>query len=542
VFEFDEACREAKFRPGDFALVLTNDDGHSLADTDAKRWLRRKLMVELIDYDLAASPPRVTLASDLSWEKLENDRRAGAPLLDLDRVCVLDRASVDFNTRRVVSSLRALADGAGQSEFVLGALHGTVPSDWVAPLDADAGWADAIAPAMANRGYALNAEQEAAWRAVFERAVSVVWGPPGTGKTYLLAWMLIGMAAAARRAGRPLRILVTAATHRAIVNVLAKVARELESAGIESPLRAVKLAGRGSEADADLAGLDVDVIRDDHLPKELEAAVADGMPVVVGSTVWSLWKQMRDINRAETEKESDPEIPIRSLFDVIVIDEASQMKVPDALIALSSIRRGGRVVLCGDDRQLAPILHGSYPREETLFGSAFTHFAGHFGRMALRESRRMNRALVRWPRRLFYPGFVSMDPDRRLLLSADAGPADPLDALLWDVFLRPEDAVVFCSYEGFRATVRNPFEAGLVARIARLARGGMTDPATGDAYTAERFRSHALAVIAPHRAQNSAILGELIAGGWPRDELPVVDTVERMQGNERELIIVSYAV
>jgi superfamily I DNA and/or RNA helicase len=304
----------------------------------------------------------------------------------------------------------------------------------------------------------------------------------------------------------------------------------------------VKLAGRGSEADEDLAGLDVDVIRDDHLPRELDAAAADGMPVVVGSTVWSLWKQMRDINRAETEKDSGPEIPIRSLFDVIVIDEASQMKVPDALIALSSIRRGGRVVLCGDDRQLAPILHGSYPREETLFGSAFTHFAGHFGRMALRESRRMNRALVRWPRRLFYPGFVSMDPERRLSLSSDAAPADPLDALLWDVFLRPEDAVVFCTYEGFRATVRNPFEAGLVARIARLARAGMTDAATGDAYTAERFRSHALAVIAPHRAQNSAILGELIAGGWARDELPVVDTVEQMQGNERELIIVSYAV
>ena len=538
VFEFDEACREAKFRPGDFALVLTNDDGHSLADTDAKRWLRRKLMVELIDYDLAASPPRLTLASDWKWDKLEKDRA-----VDLDRVCVLDRAGVDFNTRRVVESLRALAENPGEAAFVLGLLEGRVPDGWLAPLDAEAARADVLEPAAAHLGRpVLNAEQAAAWRAAFEQAVSVVWGPPGTGKTYLLAWTLIGLAAAARRAHRPMRILVSAATHRAIVNVLARIARELEAAGIESPLRAVKLAGRGSEADADLEGLSAEVIQDDDLPRVLDESLQTGQPVVVGSTVWSLWKQMRAIDKAARDDGSDG-IPVRPLFDVVVIDEASQMKVPDALIALSSIRRGGRVILAGDDRQLPPILHGRYPRGETLFGSAFTHFAERFGRYQLRESRRMNRALVRWPRRLFYPGFVSKDAERRLLVSADSVDlSDPLDALLWDVFLRPDDAVVLATYGGVRATARNAFEARLVARIARLAKAGMIDPATGARFTPEALRSHGLAVISPHRAQNSAILGELTAGGWPREELPVVDTVERMQGNERELVLVSYAV
>ena len=377
---------------------------------------------------------------------------------------------------------------------------------------------------------------------MFDQAVSVVWGPPGTGKTYLLAWMLIGLAAAARRANRPLRILVSAATHRAIVNVLARIARELEAAGIQPPLRAVKLAGRGSEADADLEGTAVEVIRDDDLPKVLAESVQTGEPVLVGSTVWSLWKQMKAIDKGARDDGSEG-IPVRPLFDVVVIDEASQMKVPDALIALSSIRRGGRVILAGDDRQLPPILHGRYPPDETLFGSAFTHFAGRFGRLALRESRRMNRALVRWPRHLFYPGFVSRDAERRLVVAPDAVDlTDPLDALLWDTFLRPEDAVVLATYSGVRATARNAFEARLVARIAHLARDGMVDPATGAAYTPEILRSHGLAVISPHRAQNSAILGELTAGCWPRETLPVVDTVERMQGNERELVLVSYAV
>ncbi|MBB4639288.1 bifunctional RecB family nuclease/DEAD/DEAH box helicase [Longimicrobium terrae] len=541
VFEFDPACREAKFRPGDFALVLTNDDGRMLAETDAKPWLRRKLMVELIDYDLASSPPRITLAPDTAWDKLAFDRYDGRPVLDLNRVCVLDRASVDFNTRRVVQSLRALAGDHGESATVRALLAGQAPG-WATPLDADAGWRETVDVAHARRGYALNAEQEAAWRAAFGQSVSVIWGPPGTGKTYLLAWILIGMAAAARAAGRPLRILVTAATHRAVVNVLARLARELASAGLDSPLRAVKLAGRGSEADDDLAALEVEVIRDDHLPRALAASDADGLPLVAGSTVWSLWKQMRQMNGDDDDEEADSTVPIRPLFDVVVIDEASQMKVPEALIALSSLRPGGRVVLCGDDRQLPPILYGRYPREETLFGSAFTHFAERFGRLALRESRRMNRALVRWPARLFYPGFVSMDPHRRLARNEAIEIDDPVDRLLWDVLLRPGDAAVFCTYAGVRATARNAFEAGLAARLARLARVGIRDPETGAAYTAEAFRAHGLAILSPHRAQNAAILGELVSGGWPRGELPVVDTVERMQGNEREMIIVSYAV
>jgi superfamily I DNA and/or RNA helicase len=216
--------------------------------------------------------------------------------------------------------------------------------------------------------------------------------------------------------------------------------------------------------------------------------------------------------------------------------------VPDSLIALSSIRPGGRVVLCGDDRQLAPVVRGSYDAEETLFGSAFAHFAGGFGRLPLRESRRMNDALVDYPRRTFYPGLVSMVPARRVAVSADGVDLfDPVDALLWEAMMRPEDSVVFCTYAGFTATARNPFEARLAARLATLARAGLRD-AGGEAFTADGFREQALAILSPHRAQNSAILHELTARGWAYGELPVVDTVERMQGNEREMIVVSYAV
>jgi len=536
VFEFDAECREAKFRPGEFALVLTNDNGEMLAETDRKPWLRRKLMVELAAYDLAHDPPRVTLVSDYGFARLKSEG-----LLKFDFRCVLDRAEADFNTRRVVSTLRHLADGHGEARFVRGLLDGDVSPDWLlVPLDAEAGWRETVA--RAGRPV-LNAEQEAAWRAAFERAVTVIWGPPGTGKTYLLAWTLLGLAASARAAGKPLRILVSAATHRAIANVLVRVARELGGTGIPSPLRLVKLEGRGSEADREAGDAGVELVGDEWLEAVLAESDETALPVVVGSTVWSLWKRMRAASNDAADDDAGADVPVSPMFDVVVIDEASQMKVADALIALSSIRKGGRVIVCGDDRQLAPIVRGSYDDAETLFGSAFAHFAARFGRLALRESRRMNAALVGYPRRIFYPGLVSMVPERQLDVSADSVDlTDPVDGVLWETVFDPRDSVVFLTYSGFRGTARNPFEARLAARIATLARAGVRDPATGAAYGADGFREQALAVLSPHRAQNSAILHELALAGWAYGELPIVDTVERMQGNEREMVIVSYAV
>lgn len=535
VFEFDPECRDAKFKPGDFTLVLTNEDTDTLLESDRKPWLRRQLAMELVEYDLSVSPPRVVLAPG---DRRGFDKAEAAGAIHLDRRCVLDRAPSDFNTRRILATLRALAAGEGEAATVLGLLEGRAPAGWSPPpAVVEAARRDVLAPA--ERGYGrpvLNPDQDVAWAAAFERPVSLVWGPPGTGKTYLLAWMLVGLAAAARRAGRPCRILVSSATHRAIVNVLVRVARELAATGIPSPLRAVKLRGSGSEADAELEGTSVELVEDARLPERLAEAEQGGQPLVVGSTVWSLWKRMREAR--------SPEAPVASWFDVVVIDEASQMKVSEALIALSSIRPGGQVILCGDDKQLAPVIRGRYgARDDTLFGSVFSRFAESFPRLALRESRRMNRALVEYPRELFYPGLVSMCPEERVHLTVDtAHLLDELDALLWDVFFRPEDAVVFCTYSGYRAGARNPFEAALAARLARLARAGMLDRDTGVRFAPARFVSHALAVLSPHRAQNSAIYGELLAAGMARDELPVVDTVERMQGNEREMVVVSYAV
>ncbi|MDQ3522763.1 MAG: AAA family ATPase, partial [Gemmatimonadota bacterium] len=268
VFEFDPECRDAKFRPGDFDLLVTNEGTDGLAEAGRDPWRARALAMELIEYDLAADPPRVVLSRGDGLAKAEEKG-----WINLNRRCVLDRAGSDWNTPRILATLGALDAGQGESAAVLEMLQGEVPAAFKGCRDVEAVWY-ALQPS-------LNADQQRAWRAALEQPVSLIWGPPGTGKTHLLASVLLGLVRAGRR-----RILASAATHRAIVNLLAR---------LDPSLSVVKLAGSGSAADADLVGTAVQVIPDAHLP----ALLAGDEPVIVGSTVWSLWKQMRDAGKKQ---------------------------------------------------------------------------------------------------------------------------------------------------------------------------------------------------------------------------------------------------
>lgn len=59
-----------------------------------------------------------------------------------------------------------------------------------------------------------------------------------------------------------------------------------------------------------------------------------------------------------------------------------------------------------------------------------------------------------------------------------------------------------------------------------------------------RFAEEGLALLAPHRAQNALIRSMLEQKGFGVDgkPFPLVNTVEKLQGQERDVILVSYGV
>ncbi len=544
-FTFDAASRDVKFDAGEYNLVVTPERQPEvlLGDADGKLFERSfragDFKVTLVEYDLRGNPPCLRLLPDNPDKFKER--------LDLTQPCVLDQLYVDYNSGRVMRVLRGLHENPQAAAHLHELLKGGAIGGWQPPVAAYAAaerrLRELIEASGNNPDGLLNEGQWAAWRGIFGEPLTLIWGPPGTGKTHTVAHILVGYALAALDAGRPLRILVTAATHHAIVNVLRKTA---ELAGAYGPgaagLTVAKLQGSGNPADEELP-TSVGRVADAGLAALLQS---ESPCVVVGGTVWSVYKGMKEAGAL-----------IQQWFDVVLVDEASQMKLPDALIAFSSSKANSNIILAGDDQQLPPIIHGSYPEEYGHMLNSVFAFVRHRindaaaedpaikGRtlFQLEENFRMNEPLTAYPRDVLYEGrFRSTKPEIRI---ATTQPIAFDSADIIDLLLHPERPVVICHYAAPRSfTARNPVEAELVAALAEKLSRVLIDEKTEEVFTPREFARRALAVLSPHRAQNSAIRQALRERGFDTASkpLPLIDTVEKLQGKERQVILVSYGV
>lgn len=548
-FTFDPASKDAKFEVGDFNLVLTPEDRPEvlLGDVDGKlfesNWGRAApFKVTLVEYDLGAAPPRARLLP----EKPDKFREH----VDLTKPCALDQLYTDFTSQRILSVLRELQDNPQNALHVHSLLRDGRLDDWqpvVPETDGiEALFRERVARAGRDPETFLNEGQWRAWRGVFGEPLTLIWGPPGTGKTHTVAHILVGYALAAQAAKKPLRILVTAFTHHAIVNVLRKLA-ELARAYHLPPetLSIIKLVGSGNAADEELPP-GVERLEDEDLETCLQR---EAQCIVAGGTVWSAFKGMKKAGGV-----------IRSWFDVVLVDEASQMRLPDALIAFGASKSHSNIILAGDDQQLPPIIHGTYPEEhEYMLSSVFAFMRRQIEGASLQDPKaearklfqleenfRMNEPLTAYPRHVLYRGrFKSTRPDIRI----QTAPAiDETSEEIVDTILHPARPVVLCWYTSPRSfTARNPLEAELVALLTDRLSRTLLHEMKGKSlrpYSPEDFVRHGLAALVPHRAQNSAIRQALTRRGFGGRQrpMPLVDTVEKMQGKEREVILVSYGV
>ena len=543
-FTFDRAARDVKFERGDFNLVLTPEAAPErlVSEIDGQlftspRWRHAPYKVSLVDYDLRADPPRVCLRPDQGVAKFREN-------VDLSAVHTLDKLFVDYTTAKALDVLDRLRQNPELARHVHELLDAAATSGW-RPIIGDAAAVEGTLRGYATRGGAarfLTAAQSRAFRGAPATPLSLIWGPPGTGKTYMLGHLLLAYVLAARQSGRPVRILVTAFTHYAINNVLDKVSDLLRRYGLADDSTAVvKVMGSYTHAADDRLPADVARVGQKGLAGLL---AGDTRCVIAGSTVWGVYNAMNDAGGVG-----------QPWFDVTLIDEASQMKLPDALIAFSASKPEGAVILAGDDRQLPPIIHGTYPDEhEHMLSSVFAFMRqrietqeqtepGFAARtiFQLEENFRMNKPLTDYPARVLYQDrFFSQQESIRIATDPPL-PAQTDDLI--DFILHPDRPVVLVRYAaptGF--TARNSLEADIAARIAARLSAIMVSNAAP--VGPEYFAAEGFAILAPHRAQNAAIRAALADYGFGADgrPLPLVDTVDKLQGQERDVVVVSYGV
>jgi hypothetical protein len=559
-------------------------------------WLPSSIS-DLVDSSSAASNSEIQFS-------LPFDVKVGQTLL-------LHKRFVDFNTPKVLAAVLKVNSNQSTSPFVKMlrspkqyALNKTVPDGTkILELVQDQ-------RSLHDMYSRFTQSQKEIFDTLASKALTLVWGPPGSGKTFFIAMSILILifahkSNADKQDASPLRIYLTGFTHPSIENMIQKIL-ELKSEIFDedktgpgfivakikepspsfshtlqnsdklssalksmffvpddvlstSPLEQLYLKGlvkpewKFSQGSAEpvspkAAALDAPQKVPDSAKKEKSKSVpalAAGKldAIILCGTVWALTKHF------DADKHH---------FDLVVVDEASQMPVAHAAIPVSFVKTGtGRLLLAGDPLQLPPILplpdsmlqdkmlsklplHTSFL--DVLFRNQSSTEQFHSGVHKLRDNFRMNECLGEATQILYDPDYRCFPQSKnikRLLnpVNKDAIKHSPfkdfiqaaLDPNMKKSLIIGSMNPVSSSSSG-NASIMPERAAQLEAQVVfDLVMNGL------DA-TASVF------IVTPHHLQRHAVQEALMLDQAELDKRQVrVDTVERMQGQEADVVIVCYS-
>jgi superfamily I DNA and/or RNA helicase len=398
------------------------------------------------------------------------------------------------------------------------------------------------APAPFTEERPLNPEQqEAVGRCLSAEDFFLVHGPPGTGKSTVLAEVAV------QSAMKGQKILATAASNAAVDHLLdISLARGLSAVRIGHPAR---VAERFLEHT-------LDIMVESHPDREVARGLFDEAFGLLGyarkqrkqgrsrerfanaRSASSDAKKLLDEARALERKavahvienaqvvcvtlaSLDVSALAGATFDLALVDEATQAIEPLSLLAFL---KSTRVVMAGDPFQLPPTVLSQQASERGLSVSLFERLLAEHGpsvSLMLAEQYRMHEDIMSFPSTQMYGGKLRAHDSVKghRLRDILPAPSSELDAppVLW---LDTAGKGFEEEAEAGTDSLYNPGEAELVAARARelLERG---------------LAPRDLAVVAPYRAQASLLREKIDA---PEVE---VDTVDAFQGREKEAILVS---
>jgi len=242
--------------------------------------------------------------------------------------------------------------------------------------------------------------------------IALIHGPPGTGKTRTLVEVV------RQRVARGERVLCAAPSNTAVDNLGLRLS--------EAGARAVRLGHPARVAPA-LQALTLDAQVDADGATKLAREWHDRARALRksaagrhGSEAKALWQEARALDQDAAREIANSERAIvgraevilatcvgcdhpllgDTIFDCVIVDEATQAADPLLLIALA---RAKVAVLAGDPQQLGPVVVGGPAAEATLGSTVFERLTAEAGVM-LEQQHRMHEQIMTFPSRSKYDG------------------------------------------------------------------------------------------------------------------------------------------
>lgn len=398
----------------------------------------------------------------------------------------------------------------------------------------------------------LDDSQKTAISVMYNDNISLLWGPPGTGKSHTLAHYLF-LELIEKTQYKILLLGNYTATDNLINALLDTLSDYGVSNAITSKLEIMRMHSsfKNLEPLKYVPGVKID----DWIPQANTQLVLSKQWNIISSTPESFAR----IAKANI----GPKARAIDMFDVVIVDEASQMDVGHFLPGLLKVKTTAgdhtKIIIAGDDKQLQPVQKTKVKEEDTAwFGSIYNYFKNYknavginvFNPVALEISRRSNHCIIDFIRDAFgyNTSFVS---DSSIAYDKVSYSVPNYSTSLFEDCLKPEVGMALLVYEDGLSTQRNVFEENqIVDMVLEIWRKGL--PSRPDFV---KFFSDGVGVVIPHRAQCTAIRKHLIsefkkilpAGSYSDTEIKntitsAVDTVERFQGQQKDIIIAGYVL
>ncbi|WP_343076311.1 AAA domain-containing protein [Pullulanibacillus sp. KACC 23026] len=270
--------------------------------------------------------------------------------------------------------------------------------------------------------------------------VTFVWGPPGTGKTYTLARV------AANHYLKNRKVLILSQSNQAVDVLIGEVARFLKKKDYQTTGKVMRYGSESDELKAQHPELTVSYLLEKQEPRlidEREQLLKEKLALTkdlglsfskrdskslleIEKKLTHFLEKLRSkehqlvkeasIIGATLAKAATDETLFSQTFDVVIVDEASMVYVPQAAFAASL---GKRLIVCGDFKQLPPIAASRDPLVTEWLKEDIFHKAGvvqelqtnrHPHLFLLNQQRRMHPDISAFTNQVIYQTLVTDHP------------------------------------------------------------------------------------------------------------------------------------